>query len=194
MLFRSGFDPVAAPVAVLSRIGFLSENRDLPPWMRVDELLRYTRAFYPQWDPAFAEEFGLWLNFPVTNQFNPANFALIGSATNLVTPANASFVRCQLVFQQPALADGSVLFDDVKLAAAGTTLIPVPISAARAGSNLNLAFATYLALPYQVNWKSSLDSPSWSVLTNLSGSGSSQTVSVNLQASARFYRVTRICN
>jgi ABC-2 type transport system ATP-binding protein len=24
--------------------------------MRVDELLRYTRAFYPQWDPAFAEE------------------------------------------------------------------------------------------------------------------------------------------
>jgi hypothetical protein len=137
---------------------------------------------------------GLWLNFPVTNQFNPANFALIGSATNLVTPANASFVRCQLVFQQPALADGSVLFDDVKLAAAGTTLIPVPISAARAGSNLNLAFATYLALPYQVNWKSSLDSPSWSVLTNLSGSGSSQTVSVNLQASARFYRVTRICN
>jgi len=51
-----GFDPVAAPVAVLSRIGFLSENRDLPPWMRVDELLRYTRAFYHQWDPAFAEE------------------------------------------------------------------------------------------------------------------------------------------
>jgi ABC-2 type transport system ATP-binding protein len=51
-----GFDPVAAPVAVLSRIGFLSENRDLPPWMRVDELLRYTRSFYPRWDPAFAEE------------------------------------------------------------------------------------------------------------------------------------------
>ena len=51
-----GFDPVAAPVAVLSRIGFLSENRDLPPWMGVGELLRYTRAFYPQWDTAFAEE------------------------------------------------------------------------------------------------------------------------------------------
>ena len=51
-----GFDPVAAPVAVLSRIGSLSENRDLPPWMRVDELLHYIQAFYPQWDPAFAEE------------------------------------------------------------------------------------------------------------------------------------------
>ncbi len=51
-----GFDPVADPVAVLSRIGYLSENRDLPPWMRVDELLRYTQAFYPKWDPAYAEE------------------------------------------------------------------------------------------------------------------------------------------
>jgi ABC-2 type transport system ATP-binding protein len=51
-----GFDPVADPVAVLSRIGYLSENRDLPAWMRVDELLRYTEAFYPKWDMAYAEE------------------------------------------------------------------------------------------------------------------------------------------
>jgi ABC-type transport system involved in cytochrome c biogenesis ATPase subunit len=39
-----GFDPVADPVAVLGRLGYLSENRDLPGWMRVDELLRYTAA------------------------------------------------------------------------------------------------------------------------------------------------------
>jgi len=51
-----GFDPVADPAAVLSRIGYLSENRDLPAWMRVDDLLRYTQAFYPKWDLKFAEE------------------------------------------------------------------------------------------------------------------------------------------
>jgi ABC-2 type transport system ATP-binding protein len=51
-----GFDPVADPVAVLSQVGYLSENRDLPAWMRVDELLRYTEAFYPKWDMAYAEE------------------------------------------------------------------------------------------------------------------------------------------
>jgi len=50
-----GFDPVEDPVAVLSRTGYLSENRDLPAWMRVDELLRYTAAFYPKWDMAYAE-------------------------------------------------------------------------------------------------------------------------------------------
>src|SRR5580765_3862806 len=38
-----GLDPVAEPVSVLSRIGHLSENRDLPAWMTVGELLRYTQ-------------------------------------------------------------------------------------------------------------------------------------------------------
>ena len=37
-------DPVADPVGVLSRIGYFSEENDLPGWMRVDELIRYSRA------------------------------------------------------------------------------------------------------------------------------------------------------
>ena len=51
-----GLDPVADPVAVLSRVGYLSEENDIPGWMRVDELIRYTRAFYPAWDDAYSEE------------------------------------------------------------------------------------------------------------------------------------------
>src|SRR5437899_7806674 len=51
-----GLDPVADPVAVLSRIGYLSEENDLPGWMRVEELVRYSRAFYPAWDDGYAEE------------------------------------------------------------------------------------------------------------------------------------------
>jgi ABC-2 type transport system ATP-binding protein len=51
-----GVDPVADPVAVLSRIGYLSEENDLPGWMRVDELMRYARAFHRAWDDAYAEE------------------------------------------------------------------------------------------------------------------------------------------
>src|SRR5262249_35720489 len=51
-----GTDPAADPARVLARVGYLSEEPDLPGWMRVGELLRYTRAFYPSWDPAFAEE------------------------------------------------------------------------------------------------------------------------------------------
>jgi ABC-2 type transport system ATP-binding protein len=51
-----GADPVDDPVAVLSRLGYLSEENDLPDWMRVDELIAYSRAFYPRWDDAYAEE------------------------------------------------------------------------------------------------------------------------------------------
>src|SRR5215470_92709 len=51
-----GRDPVADPAGVLGRVGYLAEENDLPGWMRVDELLRYTRAFYPRWDDAYAEE------------------------------------------------------------------------------------------------------------------------------------------
>src|SRR5438093_3838344 len=51
-----GLDPVADPVGALSLIGYLSEENDLPGWMRVDELLRYSRAFYPTWDDAYAAE------------------------------------------------------------------------------------------------------------------------------------------
>jgi ABC-2 type transport system ATP-binding protein len=51
-----GRDPVSDPVGVLSRIGYLSEENDLPGWMRVGELMRYSRAFYPGWDDAYADE------------------------------------------------------------------------------------------------------------------------------------------
>ena len=51
-----GLDPVSDPVAVLGRIGYLSEEPDLPEWMRVTELFLYTQAFYPRWDAAYAEQ------------------------------------------------------------------------------------------------------------------------------------------
>lgn len=58
-----GKDPVKKPVEVLGKIGYLSEERDLPEWMRIDELLSYTKAYYPGWDAAYAQqlvsEFGL---------------------------------------------------------------------------------------------------------------------------------------
>jgi ABC-2 type transport system ATP-binding protein len=51
-----GLDPVLDPVGVLGRVGYLSERRDLPGWMRVDEFMRYTQAFYPGWDEPYATQ------------------------------------------------------------------------------------------------------------------------------------------
>jgi len=51
-----GLDPVKHPVEVLGRIGYLSEERDLPDWMRIHELARYTQAYHPKWDNSYSDE------------------------------------------------------------------------------------------------------------------------------------------
>ena len=66
-----GLDPVADPPGVLSRIGYLSEEGDLPLWMKVEELVRYSAAFYPGWDPKYAEE--------LQKQFGLSSDAKLGS-------------------------------------------------------------------------------------------------------------------
>ncbi len=51
-----GKNPVSDPVGVLSNIGYLSEEGDLPSWMRVYELFRYAAGFYPTWDDGYAKQ------------------------------------------------------------------------------------------------------------------------------------------
>ncbi|MFK7817614.1 MAG: ATP-binding cassette domain-containing protein [Planctomycetaceae bacterium] len=51
-----GLEPVRDAVQVLQRIGYLSEHREMPDWMRIDELMRYTAAFHPNWDQGYADE------------------------------------------------------------------------------------------------------------------------------------------
>src|SRR6476646_8498959 len=37
-------------------IGYVSENQELPLWMRVDSFLTYLRPFYPTWDLELEKE------------------------------------------------------------------------------------------------------------------------------------------
>lgn len=50
-----GLDPIANPKEVLSRIGFLSEDRDMPEWMTIQQYMTYTQAFYPSWDTTYTD-------------------------------------------------------------------------------------------------------------------------------------------
>ncbi|MGB7324361.1 MAG: ABC transporter ATP-binding protein [Rubripirellula sp.] len=49
-----GEDPVTDPEGVLKRVGYLTEEDSLPKWIRVGELIDFTRAIYPTWDQAYA--------------------------------------------------------------------------------------------------------------------------------------------
>jgi ABC-2 type transport system ATP-binding protein len=38
-----------------AQIGYVSENQEMPEWMKVGEFLEYCKTFYPTWDKTFAE-------------------------------------------------------------------------------------------------------------------------------------------
>src|SRR5215471_17797225 len=47
-----GVDSRRLGPAHLARIGYTSENQEMPGWMTVEYLLRYLKPFYPAWDDA----------------------------------------------------------------------------------------------------------------------------------------------
>ena len=83
-----GLDPAASPVEVLGRLGYLSEDRDLPPWMTVGELLRYSRAFYAGWDPQYAEQLRQQFNLPAGSRIQTLSKGELAKAGLLVALAH----------------------------------------------------------------------------------------------------------
>jgi len=51
-----GVDSLRLGPAEFARIGYVSENQELPEWMTVEYFLEYLSGFYPTWDAALAAE------------------------------------------------------------------------------------------------------------------------------------------
>ncbi|HLX70475.1 MAG TPA: ABC transporter ATP-binding protein [Verrucomicrobiae bacterium] len=83
-----GLDPIGDTVLTLGRIGYLSETPDLPGWMRVDELIRYTQAFYPKWDAAYAQELLTQFGLNPTQRLNTLSKGQSAKAGLLVAQAH----------------------------------------------------------------------------------------------------------
>lgn len=52
-----GVDSRKIGPAELARVGYVSETRQLPEWMKVSRFLAYCKEFYPAWNDADAAEF-----------------------------------------------------------------------------------------------------------------------------------------
>lgn len=134
---------------------------------------------------------GVWLPMGVTNEFDPVTHQFIGTVSRLEASPGTSFVCTQVVFYQPALAAGSVVFDDLELRAEGAAFAFVPVSATLVGNDVALDFETLLGPTYQVQTTTNLASPLWGVLTSEAGSGLRKKVWVEPELVARFFRVVR---
>ena len=51
-----GQDPTESPEILLKRVGYMTEEDSLPKWMRVGDMLDFSRAIYPTWDDAYGAE------------------------------------------------------------------------------------------------------------------------------------------
>jgi len=51
-----GVDSARIAGRAFTSIGYVSENQELPEWMRVGALLEYLRPFYPSWDQALEDD------------------------------------------------------------------------------------------------------------------------------------------
>jgi ABC-2 type transport system ATP-binding protein len=60
-----GIDSRHVGPAALQRIGYVSENQELPLWMTATDLLKYCARFYPSWDGPFAASLAAQLALPL---------------------------------------------------------------------------------------------------------------------------------
>ena len=60
-----GIDSRSLAGKAFNRIGYVSENQDMPEWMTVGALLDYYRAFYPTWDRALEQQLVRQFDLPL---------------------------------------------------------------------------------------------------------------------------------
>jgi len=51
-----GIDTAVDPAQIRRRVGYVPERHDIYPWMKVGEVIDFTRAFYRTWDDGFCRE------------------------------------------------------------------------------------------------------------------------------------------
>ena len=63
-----GVDSRSIGPAELERIGYVSENQEMPDWMTVEYFLAYLKPFYPTWDDDRAAELVKQFSLPLTRK------------------------------------------------------------------------------------------------------------------------------
>ena len=63
-----GLDPRRQAVEVKRRVGYVSEEQILPPFLRVTQVIELHRGLFPSWDPALAERLKKRFDVPLNTK------------------------------------------------------------------------------------------------------------------------------
>ena len=82
-----GLDSRRLGPASLARIGYVSENQELPKWMTGADLLAYCAPLYRTWDPALAAALARELALPLDKPLHACSRGMVMKAALLVSLA-----------------------------------------------------------------------------------------------------------
>ncbi|MEJ5238043.1 MAG: family 16 glycosylhydrolase [Limisphaera sp.] len=149
-----------------------------------------TLAVYRSAPVTAATPAGTWWRLGVTNRVDPTTGVVWEPGPELVAPFGSAQLRFQAVFRQPALAAGSVLFDDLECVLQPAP--PVALEVHRQGQQLVLRFPTCPGAQYALLGSDQLPPVQWQLERLWTGDGDQASVSVALGAgAARFFTVQR---
>lgn len=94
-----GLDPRRDGVEMKRRIGFVSENQDLPPFLSVNRVLDLHRGLFPDWDEAFAQDLIRRFDLPLDRKVGKLSK---GQARQLALLCAVSHRPELLVLDEPA--------------------------------------------------------------------------------------------
>jgi ABC-2 type transport system ATP-binding protein len=105
-----GRDSRRLDAAVLQRIGYVSENQQLPDWMTPAQLFEYCRPLYPGWDPSLAATLQDMLGLAETR---PLRQLSRGTRMKAALLASLAYRPALLVLDEPFTGLDPVVRDDL---------------------------------------------------------------------------------
>jgi ABC-2 type transport system ATP-binding protein len=94
----------------LARIGYVSENQQLPNWMTVRQMLAYCKPFYPTWDDALCERLRRLLDLPLDQRLRSLSR---GMRMKAALVASLAYRPRLLVMDEPFSGLDPVMRDDL---------------------------------------------------------------------------------
>jgi len=107
----------------LARIGYVSENQEMPDWMSIEYLLWYLKPFYPTWDDNRATELVRQFNLPLDR---PLKHLSRGMRMKAMLTASLAYHPRLLVLDEPFSGLDAVVREDLSeslVESAGETTI-----------------------------------------------------------------------
>ncbi|MBS1717790.1 MAG: ABC transporter ATP-binding protein [Armatimonadetes bacterium] len=105
-----GVDPAKEPVKVLSQIGYLSEETDIPGWMRIQDLMTYSESFYPTWDAEYARQLMQQFNLDPSSMLSKVSK---GQRSRAGLVAAMAFRPALLVLDEPSSGLDPIVRKDI---------------------------------------------------------------------------------